>query len=257
MKKILTERRDNTLNDPYYAGLSSPSILMLCGMREVKGTVLATSSSAAKQIREWQAKHRERYVVVFHDHYFCREVEPTQADREEYAVDYQSWLIVDRHERAIWAYEVRDWLPDGHVRIPKNPHNMRRVKRALAVAGKREGRRFSLSGAISVEGEHLFIYTSYARVDRIAHRILLHDWQEGRLKGVPAMKYPAEVYHRYYVYDGNLGSESGFLHPDGSFSKAGGEGVQYLPVSHPDGGSGMYCDTNYGETPEKLSVLVV
>lgn len=254
---ILAERRDNTLNDRYYDGLLSPSILMLCGMRGVEGTVLATPSLAVKQIREWQAKHRERYVVVFHDHYLCREIEPTQADREEYAVDYQSWLLVDRHERAIWAYEIQDWLPDGHVRIPENPHNMKRVKRAIAVAKKREGRRFGLKGSIRVEGGHLFIHTDYARVARIAHRILLHDWQEGRLKDVPAMKYPAQVYRRYYADDGNLGSEYGYLHPDGSFSKVGGQGVQYLSVSHPDGGSGMYCDTNYGETPEKLSTLVV
>ena len=220
----------NSAVDFYPYGLLSPSILMLCGMREVEEGCFLDTPRFAEKIREWQERHsQQRYVVA--------ETHPSPSALEGYAKECRGWYIIDREVKTVTEYQVSGtWLPDGHCRVPANPQNLKRVKRALALARKREGREFSLRGAIRVLEGHILIHTRYARVNRLARRLLLHDWQQGRLKDVPPMEYPAAIYRRYYVFDGSLGSEMGYLYPDGTFVRV---------------------DTSQGEPSGKLSELII
>ncbi len=120
--------------------------------------------------------------------------------------------------------------PNQIVDVPANSHNKKRVKRAIAKALQREGRKCSISDAIGVvenkvgNETKLFLsfLTPYDRVDRAAYRYLLHDWQERKLKDVPRPKYPIIVYE-YYEKHGTrtiqIRTVQGILYPDGSFEE--------------------------------------
>jgi len=129
----------------------------------------------------------------------------------------------------------QNWFADDLAYLPNNPHNRRRVKRAVAIAATKEGQEVSPQQAIRCGADgNLRVYIEYARVARRVRRLLLHDWQQGLLAGVPPMKFPALLYRHYFVEFGSLGQESGYLHPDGTKSKSG---------------------TYHGQAPECLSDL--
>jgi len=255
-EKELSTAEEIRLSDNYINGLLSPSIFQLCGIREADKITISEDCNFEQKIAEWQSLHPERYVIVFGNSYQLRDTIISSEDIKEFFRHSSYFYVVDRQEKRVKKYTAQNWHDASNIYIPYNKHNLRRVYRAIYIAASKENRKVSPKKCVQIFDNNIFLDTHYIRVNRIAQRLLIHDWQAGRLQDIEPMEYPVVIYFRYYGYDGHLGSETGYLYPDGSFTKAGGCGVQYLPVANPNGGNGAYVDTSYGEAPNETVNLV-
>lgn len=189
------------------------SPLELCGWKDIS----PHREHRREEIESWRRQHPHRYILLRGKAPSSRDDPPTTDEMISWVKDASAWTILDRHDRRVWKYRVENWHPDGEAWLPHTRRNLRRVKRAISIALEREGRQWALKSSFEAKNGYIWIQTPFARVDRIAHRILLHDWQRGKLEGMPLMRYPACVYERYYVSNGSLYFEAGYLYPDGSF----------------------------------------
>lgn len=106
--------------------------------------------------------------------------------------------------------------------IPNNAHNLRRVKRAIAIARDRCREWIRLHSVICTTADRIFFDTPKPQVNRIAHRLLTHDWQAGRLSDVAIMDYSAVLYTRVSSICAETQDttyEIGMLSPQGVFYK--------------------------------------
>ena len=106
--------------------------------------------------------------------------------------------------------------------IPNNVHNLRRVKRAIAIARDRCREWIRLHSVIYTTADRIFFDTPKPQVNRIAHRLLTHDWQAGRLADVAPMDYSAVLYTRVCSICAETQDttyEIGMLSPQGLFYK--------------------------------------